>query len=145
MRYAAAAALLGVALVVGLSAKPSPAPSPAGLSLAGLFTGSTAGDDALLLSALTGELAAVIEWDGQQKQPRLTSGVALDELRTTAREIRMRGVSLGERQPRVRDAVANYLQQQVGTDGGPLTPEQRAKWVAAFRVIEGAAAHAAGK
>jgi len=44
-------------------------------------------------------------------------------------------VSIGARQPAARDAIRVYLEEQVGTAGGPVTPEQRAKWVAALRDI----------
>jgi len=45
------------------------------------------------------------------------------------------GLVIGARQPAARDAIRVYLEEQVGTAGGPVTPEQRAKWVAALRDI----------
>jgi hypothetical protein len=84
----------------------------------------------------------VIAYDGQQAEPRLKSGAAFDDLRRAARELRTRGVSLGARQPAVRDAIKAFLDQQVGTDGGPVDAAQRAKWVAAFRAVGQAAAEA---
>lgn len=126
-------------------APPAPQPTPApveGLDLHGLFVGPTAAEDAVTLAALADEIAAEIEWDGQQSDPFLTTGVAFDELRTRARAARMRGQSIGERQPRVRDAVAGYLEQQVGTAGGPVDATKRAAWVAAYRTIAGACRHA---
>jgi hypothetical protein len=117
------------------AAPPPPAPAPAGLHLRGLFKGPTASEDAATIGGLCSELADEIEWDGRQAEPSLKSGVAFDDLRQRARELRCRGVSIGARQPAARDAIRVYLEEQVGTAGGPVTPEQRAKWVSALRDI----------
>lgn len=140
-------AICVVVLAVYLSQPqaPSPAPTPAppaAFSLDGLFVGETAADDAAILAALADEIASEIEWDGQQPDPMLKTGVAFDELRTRARVSRMRGESIGERQPRVREAVGTHLRKMVGEDGGPVDAEQRAKWVAAYRDIAEACRHA---
>lgn len=88
------------------------------------------------------ELAAEIEWDGMQSEPLVRTGVAVDDLRQRARELRCRGVSLGEKHPRAREAIKNYLDQAAGTSGGPLSPAQRSAWVAAYRDVARAAADA---
>ena len=120
-----------------------PAPAPVvGLDLRGRFVGPDAATDAGLTAALLEELADAIAFDGQQAEPRLKSGAAFDDLRRTARELRCRGVSLGARQPAVRDSIKAFLDAQVGTDGGPVDAAQRAKWVAAFRAVAQAAAEA---
>ena len=122
---------------------PEPAPIPVeGLDLDGLFVGETAASDAITLAALADEIASEIEWDGTQTDPFLATGVALDELRTRARAARMRGQSIGDRQPRVRDAIAEYLDQKLGTAGGPVDAAQRAAWVDGYRAIAGACRHA---
>jgi hypothetical protein len=123
---------------------PSPAPTPddARLILRGLFVGETAAEDASVLAAFSAELADEIEWDGEQPEPMLKSGVQFDTLRVRARELRCRGQSIGDRQPRVRDAIHQFLDDAVGTSGGPVDRNQRAKWVDAYRVIAGAAANA---
>ncbi len=121
-----------------------PAPAPVvGLDLRGRFVGPEAAADAAATAALVGELADAIEWDGQQTEPRLRTGAAFDDLRRSARELRCRGVSLGARQPAVRDEIKGFLDQQVGTDGGPVDAGQRAKWVAAFKAVAQAAGEAA--
>ena len=56
-------------------------------------------------------------------------------LRVAAREARLKGDSIGARQPHLRDAVGKYLDEHAGNDGGPLTPEERSAWVAAFRDV----------
>lgn len=146
-RYAIAAGFVVLAGVLWLASgdktPPTPTPEPGGLMLRGLFIGPTAADDAAALSALCDEFAAVVEWDGGLDRPRLKTGIALDDLRTLARDARMRGVSIGDRQPKVRTAIAEYLDKHVGNSGGPVTPEQRKAWVTAYRDIARACADAA--
>ena len=144
-RQIGAAALLMAAIVSwhwsqAVSPAPSPTPPPAGpLDLRGLFRGPQAAEDAALVGSLCGELADELEWDGLQSDPLVKTAIAIDELRQRARELRCRGVSIGARQPAARDAIARHLEDKVGTAGGPITPEQRSTWVAAFRDIERAA------
>jgi hypothetical protein len=122
---------------------PSPTPAPdARLVLRGTFVGPEASADAATVAALMDELAAEIEWDGMQAEPLIRTGVAVDDLRQRARELRCRGVSLGEKHPRAREAIKVYLDGAAGTSGGPLTPAQRSAWVAAYREIGRAAADA---
>jgi hypothetical protein len=124
---------------------PAPAPGPApvvGLNLRGLFVGPDAAADAATTAALLEELAGAIEWDGQQAEPRLRTGAAFDDLRRAARELRTRGVSLGARQPAVRDAIKTFLDAEAGTEGGPVDAAARAKWVRAYRTVSAAAAEA---
>ena len=141
-----------IAFSIRENGTPSPQPAPApvvGLDLRGRFVGPEAATDAATTAALLDELAGLIEYDalpvdneGRPKEPRLKTGAAFDDLRRAAREGRCRGVSLGARQPAVRDAIKAFLDQQVGTDGGPVDAAQRAKWVAAFRAVAQAAQEA---
>jgi hypothetical protein len=121
-----------------------PVPAPVvGLDLRGRFVGPDAATDAAISAALLGELADIVEWDGTQPTPRLSTGASIDDLRRTARELRTRGVSLGARQPAVRDEIKRFLDSQVGTDGGPIDATRRAAWVKAFRDVSIAAKEAA--
>lgn len=139
----AAGAMVAFAVREPQPPAPQPAPAPViGLDLRGLFRGESAAADAATTAALLGELAEQIAWDGTQAEPRLKTGAAFDDLRRSARELRCRGVSLGSRQPAVRDEIKRYLDAQVGTDGGPVDAAQRAKWVAAFRAVSQAAGEA---
>jgi len=122
---------------------PAPGPAPVvGLDLRGRFVGPDAATDAATTAALLEELAGAIEWDGQQAEPRLRTGAAFDDLRRSARELRTRGVSLGARQPAVRDAIKTFLDAEAGTEGGPVDAASRAKWVRAYRAVSAAAAEA---
>lgn len=146
-RIAAGVVLLVLGILASLtgggSPGPTPAPVPGSLSMKGRFIGPTASADASTIAALLDELADCIEADGMLEQPRLKSGVALDDLRVAARESRCRGESIGQRQPHVREIIHKYLDGAVGSSGGPIGPEQRQAWVAAFRELGRAAADAA--
>jgi hypothetical protein len=130
-----------VAFAIRETRTPPPGPGPApvvGLDLRGRFVGPDAAADAATTAALLEELAGQIEWDGQQAEPRLSTGAAFDDLRRAARELRTRGVSLGARQPAVRDAIKAYLDAQVGTEGGPVDVAGRARWVKGLRDVSAA-------
>lgn len=121
-----------------------PGPAPSALQLDGLFGGDSAETDAALLAALCDEIADEIEWDGKQEEPLLATGVAFDALRTRARIARMRGESIGDRQPRVRDEITKFLDVELGEDGGPVDAAKREAWVTAYRNIAEACRHAIG-
>jgi len=134
-----------VAFAIRETRTPAPAPVPApvvGLDLRGRFVGPDAAADAATTAALLEELAGQIEWDGSQAEPRLRTGAAFDDLRRAARELRTRGVSLGARQPAVRDEIKRFLDSEAGTEGGPVDAAARAKWVKAYRAVSAAAAEA---
>lgn len=143
--------VIGAALVAALAwmwasgtnqAEPSPPPS-ATLVLRGKFSATPmAAADAAKLAALFGELADEVEWDASQPDPLIRSGVAFDDLRVRAFDLRLRGESIGQRHPRVREAIKDYLDRTAGTSGRPLTPEQRATWISAYREVARAAEEA---
>ena len=146
-KHLAAVALLVAAAIAFMPNKAAPTPQPVpvppdAFTLRGKFVGVSAAEDAATMSALCAELASCIEYDGQHDQ-RLKTGVAFDELRIAAREMRCRGESIGARQPAVRDAVHKFLDDAVGSSGGPVTPESRAAWVSALRDLSRAAADVA--
>lgn len=149
-RHHYAAVVLGVAALLSYAHRspagpdPQPAPPPpTTLDLRGTFVGPNAAADAATTAALCHELAAEIEWDAAQANPLITTGVAFDELRTRSRLLLCRGVSLGEKHPRARAAIEAYLNANAGTSGGPLSPEAKAKWIAAYREVAKAAEAAA--
>ena len=143
-KHVAAIALVAAAVIAFAPHRQAPAPTPApvppgAFSLRGKFVGPTAGSDSSIMAELCCSLADCIEYDGSHDQ-RLKTGVAFDDLRVAAREMRCRGESIGARQPQVRDAVHKFLDDAVGSSGGPVTPESRAAWVAALRDLSRAAA-----
>jgi hypothetical protein len=149
-------AILGAGAMIAFaileSGTPPPAPGPApvvGLDLRGRFVGPDAAADAAVTAALLGALADDIEYDGlpvdkegKPKETRLKTGASFDDLRRIAREIRCQGVSLGARQPAVRDEIKRFLDSEAGTEGGPVDAAARAKWVRAYRAVSAAAAEA---
>lgn len=148
MKRAHIAALM-LAAAAGLywfTAKPSPPPSPpqpaAEIDLSSAFTGPTSGEDAAALAAMCDSIADMIEWDGAQAEPLLSTGKSLDQLRTRTRQFQFRGQSLGDRHPKMRQIVGDFLIAHLGSDGGKVTVEQRAVWVSTYREIARAARHA---
>jgi hypothetical protein len=148
-RYLLAGALVVGALFAWVVDRPATPPSPEPFPpeplpvvLRGKFTGPTGAEDAATISALCAELADEIAWDGRQAEPFLKNAVQFDALRTRSRELRCRGVSIGERQSAARDAIHTYLDTAVGTAGGPVSDKQRAAWVDAYRNLARAAADA---
>jgi hypothetical protein len=124
----------------------SPTPAPVvDLDLRGVWHGEHAAEDAGITECLLADLADFIEDDGKLEHPRLVSGTQLAELRKRARQVRTRGVSLAERQPRAIDAISAYLDREIGDKGGPLEAGDREKWVKAFRGVSDAARVSLGR
>lgn len=117
-----------------------------------MFRGPDAFADAALTAALTDQVADAIEvdgtidlnGDGRIDEPRLLTGRQVWELRNVARAYRTGGVLLGDRQPRVRDAIKDFLDREAGKSSGPLDTESKARWVTAFRKIAEACRQAIG-
>ena len=145
--HIAAAALVAAAALTYANrpseGTPTPPPVPETLDLRGRFVGMDAARDAATVAAMCSELADEIEWDAGQPEPFIKTGVAFDELRIRTRLLRCQGVSLGTKHPLARDAIEAYLNAKAGMSGGPLTPESRARWVAAYRDVANAAEAAA--
>ena len=113
-------------------------PKPSGPDLVPAFRQTDkpdqAREDARSLCAFCDALAATIEYDGARgDQARLTTGVQLDNLRRWSREYMLRGESLGTRYPKLPEEIGKYLDQAVGTAGGPIDADARKKWVQAHR------------
>ena len=135
-----AAALLAAAGVAWFASQPGTGPdappAPAGLVLE--WAGPTADADRATMGWLCAGLADALEHDGSRSDPKIRSGTQLEELRVTARDGRMRGVSIGERQPAARQAIGDYLDREAGKSGGPLDADGRQRWVKAFRGVAAA-------
>lgn len=148
MKERIAVLLLAVAVVAnyfaakGKASIPAP-PAPAlEIDLSSAFQGPTAAEDAAALASMADAIADMIEWDGAQPEPMLKTGRALDQLRTRTRQFMFKGESLGERHPKMRQIVGDFLVAHLGEDGGEITPEKRAAWSSAYRDIARSARHA---
>lgn len=138
-RVLAVIVMLGIATYWNsIPAAPEPAPSPeppAAIDLRGAFSTEDAAEDSQLLAALCDEVACAIEYDGSRAEPSMTTATAFDALRTRSREFLCTGKSIGDKHPRVRQIVGEYLDKQLGNSGGDVSPEQRMAWVNAYRTI----------
>lgn len=94
-----------------------------------------ASQDARQFAALCRSLADTIEFDGSQQSPRIRTGVQLDDLRRWARHLLLDGRTFSETYPTLAVAVGEFLDSKVGTSGGVLSAEHRARYVAAFRSL----------
>jgi hypothetical protein len=138
-RQTIAAALLAAAGVAWFASQPGTAPDAAPDSPIRLeWVGPTAAADRATMGGLCLGLADALEHDGTLTAPRITTGTQVEELRVAAREGRMRGESIGERQPAARQAIGDYLDREAGKSGGPLDADARRRWVAAFRGVAAA-------
>lgn len=126
--------------------KPQPS-DPGGPNLLAVFQKSDqttqAVADAQAFGLLCQSLAAMIEFDGKQPEPQLVSGVQLDNFRTLARFYQANGASYATRYPALAHVAGDYLESQLGTDGGKLDPAARARWIAAYRALAASALYAA--
>jgi len=132
----------------GPAPSPNPAPAPDGwptIDLRGAFVGPNASADALATERLLHWLSETVAQDRAKTTPRLATGAALDDLRKTARDFRMNGGTLGQKQPIAKERIAAFLDAAVGTDGGPVDAAGQERWQRAFNDISKAAAKAAGR
>lgn len=137
----AAALLAGAALAAFVEYGPrnsTPAPS-GGLSLRGKWIGPAAAEDAAAFSGLCRGIADALEADGSRQQPRITTGVQIEDVRVAAAEGRFLPRRLTQEQPHAVAAAGKYLDDVAGMSGGPLDAAARAKWVEAYRALAAAA------
>lgn len=131
----------------GRSAGTPALPQPAGPDLVQAFATNDdraqAHAHAQAFGAICFSLADVLEYDGALEAPRIKSGVQVDDLRRWTRENHLAGRSFAAKYPGLKSAVEQHLTQALGTAGGNLSPEQRAKWVTAFRELAANAEYAA--
>jgi len=140
-----AALLAGAVLAAAVEFWPRPAPpapTPAALDLRGKFVGPEAATDAAAFAGLCHGIAAALATDGTAPTPRIATGASLEDLRIAASEGRFLPRSLSREQPHAVAAAGRYLDTTVGTSGGPLAADARARWVEAFRVLATAAEEA---
>lgn len=125
----------------------APSQPPAGPDLVKAFSTNDDRGEAMahahVFATLCESIANCIEYDGKQPKPRITTGVQLDDLRLTMRQMRMGGWSFLTKYPELKDSVEKFLTDEVGTSGGPINETQRGKWVSAMRKLQACAQYAA--
>lgn len=136
------AILAGLLLVAALAAAAEFAPrsvappAPDGsLSLRGKWIGPRAAEDAAGFYGLCEGLADALEVDGARQQPRITTGVQLEDVRIAVAEGRFLPRQLTREQPHAVAVAGRLLDERVGTSGGPLDTASRAQWVKALREL----------
>jgi hypothetical protein len=137
----AAALLAGAALAAFVEYGPrhsTPTPT-GGLSLRGKWIGPAAAEDAAAFAGLCRGIADALEADGSRQQPRITTGVQIEDVRVAAAEGRFLPRRLTQEQPHAVAAAGKYLDDVAGMSGGPLDAAARAKWVEAYRALAAAA------
>jgi len=136
----AAVLLAGAAFAAYVEYGPQPTPAPGGeFSLRGKWIGPQAAEDAAAFAGLCHGIAEALESDGAQQQPRITTGVQIEDVRVAAAEGRFLPRRLTQEQPHAVAAAGKYLDEVAGTSGGPLDAAARAKWVEAYRSLATAA------
>lgn len=148
--------LLGVLLFMGAAdiaasfarqIDPLPPAQPGDPDLAPAFADTDhpeqAATDAQAFGRLCGSIARKLAWDGTKQQPWIRTGAQLDTLRIAARDLRLNGVSFGQRYPKLPEAVGVYMDAACGNYGGPLTTESRLTYVRAFEALSRSARRAA--
>ena len=129
-----------VAAAVELSGRADAPPQPSGgLSLRGKWIGPDAAEDAAAFAGLCRGIADALEADGERSQPRITTGVQIEDVRVAAAEGRFLPRSLTTSQPHATAAAGKYLDEVAGTSGGPLDATVRSRWVEAYRALAEAA------
>lgn len=129
-----------LAAIIEFSPKREQAPIPdGGLSLRGKWIGPNASEDAMGFAGLCRGLAEALEVDGKEQSPRISTGVSLEDLRVAASRGRFLPRSLSRDQPHAVAASARFLDEVVGTSGGPIDATTRQKWIEAFRALQTAA------
>ena len=141
-KYIAVAALAGCAVLAAYVeyGPRNSTPAPGGeFSLRGKWIGPQAADDAAAFAGLCRGIADALEADGSRQQPRITTGVQVEDVRVAAAEGRFLPRRLTQEQPHAVAAAGKYLDEAAGTSGGPLDAAARAKWVQAYRQLATAA------
>lgn len=141
-KYIAVAAFAGAAVIAACVeyGPRNSTPAPGGeFSLRGKWIGPAAAEDAAAFAGLCRGIADALEADGSRQQPRITSGVQVEDVRVAAAEGRFLPRRLTQEQPHAVAAAGKFLDEVAGTSGGPLDAAARAKWVQAYRQLATAA------
>ena len=145
-KYIITAALAGGAVLaacVEFWPRPTHRPTPAaGLDLRGKFIGPSAPEDAAAFAGLCHGVAEALEKDSAAASPRITTGAQLEDVRIATSEGMFLPKSFTREQPHVAAAAGRFLDETVGTSGGPVDQAAKGKWADAMRKLAKAAEEA---
>lgn len=147
-RLAPLVAIVAIGLAAALHFSPASTPpaTPAGTAVLAAFEkGSDRGSartHAAELAEISAAAADVLEFDFQSEKSRIRTGQHVHDLRLTIRDYRLAGWSFLKQYPALQDVLDTHFNAHVGRAAGPLTNEQRTKWVQAFRELADAARYA---
>jgi hypothetical protein len=149
MRRAAslsAIAACAIAAVVHFSPAAGPPATPTGTAVLAAFErGADRGaarTHAAELAEISAAAADVLEFDWQAERSRIRTGQHVHDLRLAIRDYRLAGWSFLKAYPALQDVLDTHFSGHVGRASGPLTNEQRTKWISAFRELAEAARYA---
>ena len=139
-KYIAVAVLAGGAVLAACVEnwpRPTHRPTPAAgrLDLRGKFIGPAAPDDAAAFAGLCRGVAEALDKDGAAAAPRITTAAQLEDVRSATSEGMFLPESFTRNQPHVSADAGKFLDQAVGTSGGPIDAAAKAKWSAALREL----------
>lgn len=138
----AMAAAVAAAIEFAPPARTAPPPPPGTVNLRGKFIGAQAAQDAAAFAGLCRGLAAALRADAARPDPRIKTGVQLEDVRVAAAEGRFLPRSLSREQPHATAAAGQFLDQTAGTSGGPLDAAGRERWAKALDDLAAAAEEA---
>lgn len=145
----ALAAWLGSAGIAPGPPSPAPSPIPAPVGgpdilrvLAKNPDKAQAQKHAEYLQRIGERCAKCIEADGRVSAPRIKTGGNAASYRRDLRLWLMDGESFTPQYPDLAPLLGGYLDQAVGKTDGPLSADDRQRWVAAMKVIGNNAAYA---
>jgi hypothetical protein len=104
-----------------------------------------AATDAAQFGELTASIAEMLLYDGQQTEPRIVTGVQLDDLRRWTRDYVTQGQKYQSRYPELAETIKAYLDQHAGKSGGPLDSHKRMAWSKCLTEIANNAKYAAAR
>ena len=91
--------------------------------------------DARTFAKICRKVADVLEFDGKQEHKHITTANQADAFQLVFRQLVLEGRSFKRTYPELPETIKQYMEAEVGREGGKLTDERRAKWIAAMQKL----------